>query len=57
MQWAQTGGLDVRWAEKRLDGMLNVVDEWADLISSFDIRRSTAHAILQAVQQQRSLLN
>jgi serine/threonine-protein kinase HipA len=56
MQLAQTGGLDPRWAGQRLDGMLGVVDEWADLISGFDIRRATAQAILQAVQKQRSRL-
>ena len=56
MQLAQTGGLDPRWAGQRLDGMLGVVDEWADLISGFDIRRSTAQAIWQAVQKQRSRL-
>lgn len=57
MQLAQTGGLDVRWAEQRLDGMLGVLDQWVDLIGEFDIRRSTAQAILQTVQKQRSLLN
>jgi hypothetical protein len=36
--------------------MLGVVDEWADLISGFDIRQSTAQAILQAVQKQWSRL-
>ena len=56
MQLAQTGGLDPRWAAQRLDGMLSVVDQWADLISGFDIRRSTAQAILQAVLKQRSHL-
>ena len=54
---AQTGGLDPRWAGQRLDGMLGVVDEWADLISGFDIRRSTAQAIWQAVHIQASLLH
>jgi serine/threonine-protein kinase HipA len=57
MQLAQTGGLDVRWAGQRLDGMLSVLDRWADLIGGFDIRRSTAQAMLQAVQTQRSLLS
>jgi serine/threonine-protein kinase HipA len=57
MQLAQTGGLDVRWAEQRLDGMLGMLDQWVDLIGEFNIRRSTAQAILQTVQKQRSLLN
>jgi serine/threonine-protein kinase HipA len=57
IQLAQTGGLDVRWAEQRLDGMLGVLDQWVDLIGEFQIRRSTAQAILQTVQKQRSLLN
>jgi hypothetical protein len=57
MQLAQTGGLDQRWAAQRLDGMLGVVDKWADLISGFDIRRSTAQAILQALHIQASLLH
>jgi len=57
MQLAQTGGLDVRWAAQRLDGMLAVVEQWPDLISGFDIRQTTAQTILQAVQQQRSLLH
>jgi hypothetical protein len=54
MQLAQTGGLDQRWVGQKLDGMLGVVDQWADLISGFDIRQSTAQAVLQAVQKQRS---
>ena len=45
---AQTGGLD---------GMLAVLDRWAELIGGFDIRRSMAQAILQAVQKQRALLD
>jgi hypothetical protein len=57
MQLAQTGGFDQRWAAQRLDGMLGVVDEWADLISGFDIRRSTAQTLLQEVQKQRSRLS
>ena len=57
MQLAQTGGLDVRWAEQRLDSMLGVLDRWTYLIGEFDIRRSTAQAILQTVQKQRSFLN
>jgi hypothetical protein len=57
MQLAQTGGLDVRWAGQRLDGMLSALDRWADLIGGFDIRRPTAQAMLQAVQTQRSLLS
>ncbi len=48
MQLAQTGGLD---------GMLGMLDRWADLIGGFDIRRSTAQAILQTVQKQRALLD
>jgi hypothetical protein len=32
------------------------VDRWTDLIGEFDIRRSTAQNILQAVQKQRSRL-
>ena len=56
MQLAQTGGLDVRWAEQRLDGMLGVLDRWDDLICRFDIRRTTAQTIFQAVQKQQSLL-
>ena len=57
MQLAQTGGFDQRWAAQRLDGMLGVVDEWADLISGFDIRQSTAQAILKALHIQASLLH
>jgi serine/threonine-protein kinase HipA len=57
MQLAQTGGLDPRWAGQKLDGMLGVMDEWADLISGFDIRRSTAQTLLQEVQKQRSRLS
>jgi hypothetical protein len=57
MQLAQTGGLDQRWAEQPLDSMLSVLDRWTDLIGEFDIRRSTAQLLLQAVQKQRSLLN
>lgn len=54
---AQTGGLDVRWAEQRLDGMQGVLDRWAELMGGFDIRRSTAQVIMQAVQKQRALLD
>lgn len=57
MHLAQTGGLDPRWAGQRLDGMLGVVDAWADLISGFDIRRSSAQAIWQAVHMQASRLH
>jgi hypothetical protein len=57
MQLAQTGGLDPRWAGQKLDGMLGVMDQWADLISGFDIRRSTAQTLLQEVQKQRSRLS
>jgi len=57
MQLAKTGGLDVRWAGQRLDGMLDVLDRWAGLISDFAIRRFTAQTIWQAVQKQRLLLN
>jgi len=56
MQLAQKGGLDQRWAAQRLDGMLGVVDQWADLISGFDIRQPTAQVILHTVQKQRSRL-
>jgi serine/threonine-protein kinase HipA len=56
MQLSQTGGLDQRWAAQRLDGMLSVVDQWRELVSGFDIRQSTAQAILQVVQKQRSRL-
>jgi hypothetical protein len=57
MKLAQTGGLDVRWAEQRLDDMLGLVDLWSDLIGGFGIRRSTAQVILQTVQKQRALLD
>jgi serine/threonine-protein kinase HipA len=56
MQLAKTGGLDEHWVGQRLEGMLAVVDRWTDLIGEFDIRRSTAQNILQAVQKQRSRL-
>ncbi len=56
MQLAQNGGLDHRWALQRLDSLLAVVDRWADLIGEFEIRRSTAQGILNAVQKQRSRL-
>jgi hypothetical protein len=56
MQLAQTGGLNQRWAAQRLDGMLSVVDKWADLIGECEIRQPTAQAILQAEQKQRSHL-
>jgi hypothetical protein len=53
MQLAQTGGLDQHWAAQRLDGMLSVVDKWADLICEFEIRQPIAQAVLQVVQKQR----
>lgn len=56
MQLAQNGGLDQRWALQRLDGMLDVVDQWRELVSGFDIRQRTAQAILQSVQKQQSRL-
>lgn len=56
MQLAQTGGLDQRWAAQRLDGMLGVVDRWPDLIGEFEIRRTTAKVIQQAVHMQSSRL-
>ena len=57
MQLAQTGGLDARWAAQRLDGMLGVVDQWRELVSEFDIRRTTVRTLQQAVQKQRSRLS
>ncbi len=54
MQLAQQGGLDVRWAAQRLDGMLDVVDRWADLIAAFPVRHATAKAMHQAATQQRT---
>ena len=56
MQLAQNGGLDQRWALQRLDGMLDVVDQWRELVSGFDTRQRTAQAILQSVQKQQSRL-
>ena len=57
MQLAKTDGLDEHWAWQRLDSMLAVVDRWTDLIDEFDIRRSTAKAMQQAVYMQRSGLS
>jgi serine/threonine-protein kinase HipA len=56
IQLAQQGGLDVRWAEQRLDAMLEVVDQWPLLIESFDIRRATRQKMQLDVQHQRAVL-
>lgn len=56
IQLAQQGGLDVRWAEQRLDAMLEVVDQWPSLIESFDIRRATRLKMQLDVQHQRAVL-
>jgi serine/threonine-protein kinase HipA len=56
IQLAQQGGLDVRWAEQRLDAMLEVVDQWPTLIELFDIRRATGQRMHEAVNRQRTAL-
>jgi serine/threonine-protein kinase HipA len=56
VQLAQQGGLDVRWAERRLNAMLDVVDQWPLLIELFDIRRDTQRRLLQTVRAQREKL-
>lgn len=56
MQLAQHGGLDVKWAELKLDAMLEVVDQWPSLIEAFDIRRATRQKMHQYVQHQRAAL-
>jgi serine/threonine-protein kinase HipA len=57
IQLAQQGGIDLRWAAKRLDAMLEVVDMWPKLIESFDIRRATRQKIHQDVLHQRETLS
>ena len=57
IQLAQQGGIDLRWAAKRLDAMLEVVDMWPKLIESFDIRRATRQKIHQDVIHQREALS
>jgi serine/threonine-protein kinase HipA len=56
IQLAQQGGLDVKWAEQRLDAMLGAVDQWPSLIESFDIRRATCQKMQQDVQHQCAAL-
>jgi serine/threonine-protein kinase HipA len=56
IQLAQQGGLDVKWAEQRLDAMLEVVNRWPLLIESFDIRRTTRLKMQLDVQHQRVIL-
>jgi serine/threonine-protein kinase HipA len=56
MQLAQHGGLDVKWAELKLDAMLEVVDQWGVLLGNFEIRRTSAHRMHKSVQGQQSLL-
>jgi hypothetical protein len=53
---AQQGGLDVRWAEQRLDAMLEVVDQRPLIIESFDIRRTTRLKMQLDVQYQCAVL-
>jgi serine/threonine-protein kinase HipA len=56
IQLAQQGGVDVRWAEQRLDAMLDVVDQWLSLIEAFEIRRATHQKMRQDVQHQCAAL-
>ena len=55
-QLAQQGGLDAKWAELKLDAMLDAVDQWGVLLGNFEIRRTSAHRMHQSVQRQQSLL-
>lgn len=57
MQLAQKGGIDPRWAQQRLDAMLEVVDHWDALISAFDIRLATRQIMKKIVLKQRDALS
>ena len=57
MQLAQKGGIDPRWAQQRLDAMLEVVDHWDALISAFDIRLATRQKMKKIVLKQRDGLS
>ena len=50
---AQQGGLDSRWASRRLDDMLQTVDHWPELASSLDISASTRQHLKRVIEQQR----
>jgi serine/threonine-protein kinase HipA len=56
LELARQGGLDVRWAAKRLDAMLEVVDQWARIVEPFDIRGATRQTMQQDLIQQRRML-
>ena len=57
MQLALKGGIDPRWAQQRLDAMLEVVDHWDALISAFDIRLATRQKMKKIVLKQRDGLS
>ena len=50
---AQQGGLDSRWASRRLNDMLQTVDHWPELTSSLDISASTLQHLKRVIEQQR----
>lgn len=57
LELARQGGLDVKWAARRLDAMLDVVDQWVSVVEAFDVRRATRQAIHKRVISQRRSLS
>lgn len=53
---AQQGGLDSRWASRRVDEMLQAVDLWPDSARGFDLRATTRQQLLQTIARQRDQL-
>jgi hypothetical protein len=50
---AQQGGLDSRWASRRLDEMLQTADLWPELVGGFDISAATRQQLKKTIEQQR----
>jgi hypothetical protein len=53
---AQQGGLDSRWASRRVDEMLQAVDLWPDSARGFDLSATTRQQLLQTIARQRDQL-
>jgi serine/threonine-protein kinase HipA len=56
MTLAQQGGLDSRWASRRVDEMLQAADLWPDSARGFDLRATTRQHLLQTIARQRDQL-
>jgi serine/threonine-protein kinase HipA len=50
---AQQGGLDSRWASRRLDELLQTVDHWPELVGGFEISAATRQQLKKTIELQR----